>query len=114
MSNAEFDIIKKYFTFSQNRDDVKLAVGDDCAIVSVPENKQLLVTTDTLISGVHFPENTSAQDIAYKAIMVNLSDLAAMGASPAWLTLAISLPDIDESWLKAFSNQIKTVLSEIR
>jgi len=112
MSNAEFDIIKKYFTFSQNRDDVKLAVGDDCAIVSVPENKQLLVTTDTLIAGVHFPENTSAEDIAYKAIMVNLSDLAAMGATPAWLTLAISLPDIDESWLQAFSNQFYSVLSK--
>ena len=92
--NNEFDIIKKYFSFEVLRDDVVLAGGDDCAIVSVPENKQLLLTTDTLISGVHFPENTSAEDIAYKAIMVNLSDLAAMGATPAWFTLAISLPDI--------------------
>ena len=109
--NTEFDIIKKYFTFSVLRDDVVLAGGDDCAIVSVPENKQLLLTTDTLISGLHFPENTSAEDIAYKAIMVNLSDLAAMGATPAWITLAISLPDINESWLQAFSNQFCSVLS---
>ncbi len=110
--NTEFDIIKKYFTFDVLREDVVLAGGDDCAIVSLPENKQLLLTTDTLISGVHFPENTSAEDIAYKAIMVNLSDLAAMGATPAWVTLAISLPDIDESWLQAFSNQFYSVLSK--
>jgi len=111
MSN-EFDVIKKYFSFEVLRDDVVLAGGDDCAIVSLPENKQLLLTTDTLISGVHFPENTSAEDIAYKAIMVNLSDLAAMGAAPAWLTLAISLPEINQCWLQAFSNQFNSVLSK--
>ena len=110
--STEFDIIKKYFTFEVLRDDVVLAGGDDCAIVSVPENKQLLITADTLISGVHFPGNTSAEDIAYKAIMVNLSDLAAMGATPAWFTLAISLPDINDSWLQAFSSQFNSVLSK--
>jgi thiamine-monophosphate kinase len=110
--STEFDIIKKYFTFEVKRDDVVLAGGDDCAIVSVPENKQLLLTTDTLISGVHFPVHTSAEDIAYKAIMVNLSDLAAMGAIPAWFTLAISLPDINDSWLQAFSTQFNSVLSK--
>jgi len=112
MSDSEFDIIKKYFTFKNVRDDVNLAGGDDCAIVTVPEGKQLLVTSDTLIEGVHFPKNTSAEDIAYKAIMVNLSDLAAMGASPAWLSLAITLPDINESWLQKFSRQFEAVLSE--
>ncbi|MBE9560149.1 MAG: thiamine-phosphate kinase, partial [Proteobacteria bacterium] len=70
--NSEFDIIKKYFTFSDSREDVLIAGGDDCACVSVPENKQLLVTADTLISGVHFPAQTSPEDIAYKAVMVNL------------------------------------------
>ena len=112
MNNSEFDVIKKYFTFSHSRPDVLLAGGDDCAIVSVPENRQLLVTTDTLISGVHFPENTLPEDIAYKSLMVNLSDLAAMGATPAWVTLAISLPEIDERWLSAFSKQFSAVLSK--
>ncbi len=112
MTNSEFDVIKKYFTFPDSRDDVILATGDDCACVSVPENKQLLITTDTLISGVHFPQNTSPDDIAYKSLMVNLSDLAAMGASPAWVTLAISLPEVNESWLQAFSNQFSAVLSQ--
>lgn len=109
--NNEFDIIKKYFTFSDSREDVFIAGGDDCASVTVPENKQLLVTTDTLISGVHFPVDTRPEDIAYKAIMVNLSDLAAMGATPAWITLAISLPAIDFDWLDKFSRSLSEVLS---
>lgn len=112
MNNAEFDVIKKYFTFSEMRSDVSLAGGDDCAIVSVPENMQLLITTDTLISGIHFPEKTSPGDIAYKSLMVNLSDLAAMGATPAWVTLAISLPEINEWWLSTFSDQFSSVLSD--
>jgi thiamine-monophosphate kinase len=111
MNNSEFDIIKKYFTFPVTREDVLIAGGDDCASVCVPVNKQLLITTDTLIAGVHFPLATSAEDIAYKSLMVNLSDLAAMGATPAWVTLAISLPEVDESWLAAFSQQLYAVLS---
>jgi thiamine-monophosphate kinase len=112
MTDSEFDIIKQYFTFTDVRGDVVLAGGDDCAILAPVENRRLLVTTDTLISGVHFPEDASAEDIAYKSVMVNLSDLAAMGAEPAWLTLAISLPEIDHVWLKAFSDQLSVLLSE--
>ena len=108
--NNEFDIIKKYFTFPDIRDDVLISGGDDCASVSVPENKQLLITTDTFISGVHFPLETCPEDIAYKAVMVNLSDLAAMGASPAWITLAITLPEIDEAWLSRFSKTLADLL----
>jgi len=108
--NSEFDVIKKYFTFPDARQDVLIAAGDDCASVSVPADKQLLITTDTLIAGVHFPEKTSAEDIAYKAVMVNLSDLAAMGATPAWLTLAISLPQVDETWLQKFSATLGDLL----
>lgn len=112
MHNSEFDIIKKYFTFPVLRDDVLISGGDDCASVSVPANKQLLITTDTLIAGVHFPVDTSPEDIAYKSLMVNLSDLAAMGATPAWVTLAISLPTVDEFWLTEFSLQLSAVLTK--
>jgi len=112
MNSSEFDVIKKYFTFSSGRDDVLLAGGDDCASVIVPEGKELVITTDTLVSGVHFPEQTCARDIAYKSLMVNLSDIASMGASPAWITLAITLPEIDEDWLHAFSQQLSSLLSE--
>lgn len=111
MNNSEFDVIKKYFSFSSDRDDVVIAAGDDCAAVTVSPGKKLLITTDTLISGVHFPEETSPEDIAYKSLMVNLSDLAAMGATPAWVTLAITLPNIDEAWLSAFSLEFSSVLS---
>ena len=87
-----------------------IASGDDCASVMVSADKQLLVTVDTLISGRHFPEDTRPEDIAYKSIMVNLSDLAAMGATPAWLTLAITLPEIDEDWLSRFSKTFAEIL----
>ena len=112
MSQNEFDIIKSYFSLPPQRDDVLLAGGDDCAIVNVPADKELVITTDTLNSGVHFPENTSPEDIAFKALMVNLSDLAAMGATPAWISLAISLPRVDESWLAAFSRQLGELLQQ--
>lgn len=114
MNNAEFDVIKKYFTFTHGREDVLLAGGDDCASVDVPAGKELVITVDTLVSGVHFPADTSAQDVAYKSLMVNLSDLAAMGAEPAWITLAITLPDVDEAWLTEFSQQFSSLLTEYK
>jgi thiamine-monophosphate kinase len=63
------------------------------------------------VSGVHFPDTTSPENIAYKALMVNLSDLAAMGATPAWITLAITLPEINEQWLSSFSKQFSSLLT---
>lgn len=100
---SEFDLINQFFkTTAVKRDDVILGIGDDCAILSPPPGKQLAVSTDTLISGVHFPQSTCAEDIGYKSLAVNLSDLAAMGAEPAWVSLAISLPQADDVWLKEF------------
>ncbi|RDH83720.1 MAG: thiamine-phosphate kinase [endosymbiont of Galathealinum brachiosum] len=100
---SEFDLINHFFkSTTVNRADVLLGIGDDCAILSPPDNKKLAVSTDTLISGVHFPESASAEDIGYKSLAVNLSDLAAMGAEPAWVSLAISLPEANKVWLKNF------------
>lgn len=103
---SEFNIIRQYFTGNETRDDVVLGIGDDAAILTVPEHHQLVQSVDTLVAGVHFPLETSADDIAYKALAVNLSDMAAMGAEPAWFTLAITLPDDNEAWLKAFSESL--------
>lgn len=111
---SEFDIIRQYFSHPENHDsgtdnsraDVVLGIGDDAAILSVPAGQQLVQSVDTLVSGVHFPAETSPQDIAYKALAVNLSDMAAMGAEPAWFTLAITLPNDDVAWLKAFSESL--------
>lgn len=99
----EFDIISHFFACqSVNRRDVKQGIGDDAAIVCVPDGQALAITTDTLVAGVHFYEDTSPQGLGAKALAVNLSDLAAMGAAPAWATLVLVLPRVDEAWLKAF------------
>jgi thiamine-monophosphate kinase len=103
MAAGEFSLINTFFKTPHTRQDVTLGVGDDCAVVSIPEGKQLAVTVDTLVDGIHFPSDTSPADIACKAIAVNLSDLAAIGARPAWLTLALTLPEADESWTRAFA-----------
>lgn len=110
--NDEFDIIRRYFSAStrQPRRDVLLSVGDDCAITEIKPNRRLALTTDTLVEGTHFLPSISAADLAYKAVAVNLSDLAAMGAEPAWISLALTLPKIDEQWLSEFSQSLFQIL----
>ncbi|WP_448546892.1 thiamine-phosphate kinase [Thalassotalea fusca] len=99
----EFELIKRYFTEQiVKRKDVLLGIGDDCAILRPPENYNIAVTTDTLVAGVHFPQGTSPRAIGHKALAVNLSDLAAMGAEPTWVSLAITLPNVDEFWINEF------------
>ncbi|UNK48943.1 thiamine-phosphate kinase [Lysobacter sp. S4-A87] len=99
---AEFDLIARIQSRVGHRDDVILGIGDDAAVLQVPAGMHLVVATDTLNAGVHFPPETPATDIGWKALAVNLSDLAAMGAEPAWCTLSLSLPDNDEAWLDVF------------
>ncbi|HPY42659.1 MAG TPA: AIR synthase related protein, partial [Thiolinea sp.] len=82
----EFDLIKQYFTWENAPADVCLSVGDDAAIVQVPPQEQLIISVDTLVEGVHFPIETPAHAMGHKALAVNLSDLAAMGATPCWFT----------------------------
>ncbi|GAA5142196.1 thiamine-phosphate kinase [Thalassotalea piscium] len=99
----EFELIKNYFTEQAvKRKDVLLGVGDDCAVVIPSEKQNIAVATDTLVAGVHFPVNTSPRAIGHKAIAVNLSDLAAIGAEPSWVSVAITLPQIDEHWVDEF------------
>lgn len=103
MSCSEFSLIDHYFTTrSKQGDDVVLGIGDDAALLHVPQGQDLVVTTDTMVAGVHFPLSASATDIGYKLLAVNLSDLAAMGATPRWASLAITLPEVDEVWLSDF------------
>ena len=100
----EFEIIRDYFsTLGTVRDDVILGVGDDAALLQMPIGEQLVVTSDTSIAGVHFPVETAPYDIGWKALAVNLSDLAAMGATPRWFTLALTLPAMDADWLQGFA-----------
>lgn len=108
-SVSEFELIRRYFcsdTLQPDRRDVCLGIGDDCALISVPEGKQLVVSVDTSVAGVHFPEDADPYDIGWRALAVSLSDLAAMGAKPAWFTLALTLPEGKGEWLQSFSQGI--------
>src|SRR5690349_9125316 len=99
----EFQLIQHFFAKFNTDDTVYLGIGDDAAIVRCSASKNLAVCVDTLIAGVHFPASTNPKDISYKAVAVNLSDLAAMGAVPKWITLALTLPMADQNWLEQFS-----------
>ena len=104
MSGTEFDIIRRYFTRQPvKRKEVLAGIGDDAAVLRVPVDRELLLCIDTLVAGVHFPAGTSAAAIGHKALAVNLSDLAAMGAEAAWATLALTLPEPDPVWLEGFA-----------
>lgn len=124
---AEFDLIERYFTFeydfsedskdtSANSSSAKPSkkprvvkgIGDDCAIFEIPNKYQLVTSTDTLVDGVHFFSDLQPELIAHKALAVNVSDLAAMGAKPLAFTLSISLPSVSEQWLQGFSAGIKS------
>ncbi|MFT5880279.1 MAG: thiamine-monophosphate kinase [Moritella sp.] len=107
MATGEFDLIGQYFTNqSVERDDVIQGIGDDCAILALPAGKHLVVTTDTMVTGVHFLADADPADVAHKLVAVNMSDLAAMGAEPAWASLALTLPDYDRDWLAKFSDSL--------
>ena len=108
MAQDEFAIIKQYFSdIGKPAANLALGIGDDAAVVEVPPAEQLVVSMDTLVSGVHFPSDSSPADIAYKALAVNLSDLAAMAATPAWFLLALTLPQNDTTWLQQFADGLR-------
>jgi len=99
----EFEIINEFLALKvKNRKDVIQGVGDDCALLKVPRGQRLAVSMDTLIVGVHFLPDCNPANIAHKAIAVNLSDLAAAGAEPAWITVSLTIPKFDSGWLKSF------------
>ncbi|HFK4479172.1 TPA: thiamine-phosphate kinase [Citrobacter sedlakii] len=112
MACGEFSLIARYFDrVRSSRLDVETGIGDDCALLNIPEKQTLAISTDTLVAGNHFLVDIDPADLAYKALAVNLSDLAAMGADPAWLTLAITLPEVDERWLEIFSDSLFELLN---
>lgn len=101
---TEFELISTYFASQPvTRADTHVGIGDDAAVVQAPSGMETVVTTDVLVAGVHFLEDTDAAALGYKALAVNLSDLAAMGAAPAWFLLDLTLPETDAAWLKAFA-----------
>jgi thiamine-monophosphate kinase len=104
---GEFDLIDRYFSRSKSagrsRSDVILGVGDDAALLRVPTDTDLVAAVDTIVAGRHFPLNSHPRSIGHRALAVNLSDIAAMGATPVWATLALTMPSADANWLDGFS-----------
>jgi len=109
----EFDSINR-FTKSIGRKQpyTKLGVGDDAAVLSIPAGKELLVSVDTMVEGVHFFADTPAEFLAKKLLAVNLSDIAAMGGMPMWATIALTAPELDSNWLAEFSSGLNSAANE--
>jgi len=108
----EFELIQHFFTRSacaQGGENISLGIGDDCALLHIPAEHRCAISTDTLVSGIHFPENAPAFLLGQRALAVAVSDLAAMGAVPIGFTLAITLPQIDADWLHAFSEGLSAM-----
>lgn len=111
--SGEFNLIEKYFAHKQvNRADVDIALGDDCALISPPPGYQIAISTDTVVLGTHFLIEADPAAVAHKALMSNISDLAAMGATPAWFSMALTLPEIDDAWLTPFCNAMFKLADE--
>jgi thiamine-monophosphate kinase len=100
---GEFDLINRFFRRPSRRGDVLLGIGDDAALLAPPAGRALVAATDTLVEGRHFLPGTCGRSVGHQALAVNLSDLAAMGADPAWALLSLSMPEVREDWLEDFA-----------
>ena len=116
MTAREFSIIERYFksisNLSQHENTVVIGPGDDCAVLRVPDHMELCVSTDTLIEGVHFLPNSPAKVVASRTMAANLSDLAAMGATPYAFLLAMTSPEAREDWLEGFSTTLAEIIQQ--
>lgn len=109
MALTEFNLIKQFFTRPARHKSTILSVGDDCALLSLPEGYELAITTDTMVENVHFFSDVEPEQLAHKLLAVNLSDLASMGAEPIAITLALTMPKVDSVWLEAFAKGLFTL-----
>lgn len=112
MAAREFEVIYRWFAGFGAGDAVALGIGDDAAMLDVPAGYQMVVSTDTLVKGVHFPPETLPEDIAYRAVATAASDLAAMAAEPLAMTLALTLPEADDLWLHGFSQGLADAVAD--
>lgn len=99
----EFEIIRRYFERESSNKGIRVGIGDDGAVLIPSEDRDLISVVDTLVSGIHFPETLAPENIGYRAVAVNLSDVAAMGARPRWMTLALTLASSESVWLDGFA-----------
>ncbi len=109
MAVSEFELIARYFSGVGDSSDVAVSTGDDCAIMRVLPDERMVISVDTAVESVHFLPDTDPKDLAWRAVAVAASDLAAMGARPLGMTIALTLPEADENWLAAFSQGLRSV-----
>lgn len=111
----EFSLIDTYFkNISPADENIVVGIGDDAACLSIPVDMELLISTDTLVEGIHFMKEWSPADIAYRSLAVNVSDIVAMGAEPKWVTLALTLPTMEHTWLQQFSHGFRDTLQQFQ
>ena len=104
---AEFSLIDRFCkNIGAAHPETKLSVGDDAAVVAIPEGMELAISVDTMVAGVHFFPDAPPKSIAHKLLAVNLSDMAAMGAEPKWVTMTLTVPTVDQAWLTDFSTSL--------
>lgn len=109
----EFELISKFFAKGPvSRDDVIIPSGDDCAVLAPPPGHTLATTIDALVAGVHFLPDADPEALGHNALAVSLSDLAAMGATPAWAMVALTISEVDEAWLSAFARGFFALAAE--
>ncbi|MDP3010846.1 MAG: thiamine-phosphate kinase [Methylococcales bacterium] len=110
MPLSEFALIQRFFTRQAvTNSSTRLGIGDDCALLSIPDGYELAITTDTMVENVHFFKDTDPAQLGHKLLAVNLSDLASMGAKPLSVTLALTVPSVNEAWLSAFATGFLTL-----
>lgn len=110
----EFQIIEAFFKqeYPASKNGLALGIGDDAAIINIPDDSELLISMDTVVADVHFFADTAPEDIAFKSLAVNLSDMAAMGASPRWIMLSLTMPEKDLDWVKRFASSFNELAKE--
>lgn len=111
---GEFELIKRYFSGLDHGPNTLIGLGDDAAVLQIPPDHTLVVSVDTSVMGTHFLESTFAEAIAYRSVASALSDLAAMGSTPVGMTLAITLPEADDWWLRTFSEGLCRASSDFK
>ena len=102
----EFEIIRRYFEPDKKSDSVIVGVGDDGAVLRPDPERDLITVVDTMVEGIHFPANMPAEDVGFRAVAVNVSDIAAMGGRPRWMTLALTMKEADPAWIRDFARGI--------
>jgi thiamine-monophosphate kinase len=110
----EFALIRRYFDRPTDDQSIRLGIGDDAALIEPAPNRELICAVDTIVAGTHYPDDLPPFDVGYRSVAINLSDFAAMGGRPRWMTLALTIPRADPAWLSLFAQGLFTAASEAK